>query len=147
MFINLDRPEVVMGENDFYFFTKVFFNNFIFFILCSGCVLNKYVTYVVIISNAYLLGINTPLIIMLQMGAVSVLLHGGIEFFGFFLGALIGLKSIEYHVANVKNTKLILLLGIIAIFLGALVEAYITTIFNDLNKENYYAGNFENNRC
>lgn len=31
MFINLDRPEVVMGENDFYFFTKVFFNNFIFF--------------------------------------------------------------------------------------------------------------------
>ena len=30
MFINLDRPEVVMGENDFYFFTKVFFNNFIF---------------------------------------------------------------------------------------------------------------------
>lgn len=98
-----------------------------FFILCSGCVLNKYVTYVVIISNAYLLGINTPLIIMLQMGAVSVLLHGGIEFFGFFLGALIGLKSIEYHVANVKNTKLILLLGIIAIFLGALVEAYIIT--------------------
>lgn len=118
-----------------------------FFILCSGCVLNKYVTYVVIISNAYLLGINTPLIIMLQMGAVSVLLHGGIEFFGFFLGALIGLKSIEYHVANVKNTKLILLLGIIAIFLGALVEAYITTVFNDLNKENYYAGNFESNRC
>ncbi len=52
---------------------------------------------------------------MLQMGAVSVLLHGGIEFW-FFLGALIGLKSIEYHVANVKNTKLILLLGIIAIF-------------------------------
>lgn len=84
---------------------------------------------------------------MLQMGAVSVLLHGVIEFFGFFLGALIGLKSIEYHVANVKNTKLILLLGIIAIFLGALVEAYITTIFNDLNKENYYAGNFESNRC
>lgn len=84
---------------------------------------------------------------MLQMGVVSVLLHGEIEFFGFFLGALIGLKSIEYHVANVKNTKLILLLGIIAIFLGALVEAYITTIFNDLNKENYYAGNFESNRC
>ena len=67
--------------------------------------------------------------------------------FWFFLGALIGLKSIEYHVANVKNTKLILLLGIIAIFLGALVEAYITAIFNDLNKENYYAGNFESNRC
>lgn len=130
MFINLDQPEVVMGENDFYFFTKVLFNNFIvFFILCSGCVLNKYVTYVVIISNTYLLGINTPLIIMLQMGAVSVLLHGVIEFFGFFLGALIGLKSIEYHVANVKNTKLILLLGIIAIFLGALVEAFISPLF------------------
>ena len=31
MFINLDQPEVVMGENDFYFFTKVLFNNFIVF--------------------------------------------------------------------------------------------------------------------
>ncbi len=123
-------------------FSQSFFNNFIFLYYVAD-VLNKYVTYVVIISNAYLLGINTPLIIMLQMGAVSVLTSWRDRVFGFFLGALIGLKSIEYHVANVKNTKLILLLGIIAIFLGALVEAYITAIFNDLNKENYYAGNFE----
>lgn len=104
LLIKTDPPNINMGKNDFSFFTKVLFNNLLVFtILCSGSFFTKYLTYLVIFSNAYLLGVNTPLIIILKFSSLAVFSHGIIEFSGFYLGALVGLKSMEYHIEHKKN--------------------------------------------
>lgn len=63
----------------------------------SGSLFNNTSTYSIIITNAYLLGVNTPMIISLQIQGISILFHGVLELFGFFLAALIGMKPIQYH--------------------------------------------------
>lgn len=130
LLIETDIPNITLGENNFSFFVKVLFNNLLVFtILCSGSFFTKYLTYLVIISNAYLLGVNTPLIITLKFSSLAIFSHGIVEFSGFYLGALIGLKSVKYHTQNKKNTEKIISIAILIIFLGAFIEAYISPSF------------------
>ncbi|MGY3725145.1 Stage II sporulation protein M [Granulicatella balaenopterae] len=116
-------------------YKKILINNIIVFILmCSGSLFNKISTYSIIITNAYLLGVNTPMIISLQIQGISILFHGVLELFGFFLAALIGMKPIQYHIKNKYNSYKILLLGLSMIVVSAIIEGYISYGFLKITK-------------
>lgn len=117
--------------NSYDFFISILKNNmFVYILLIIGCITASITTYVSIFFNGFMLGINTPLVINLGTSIIfGTLLHGVFEFLGFFFGALIGLKSIEFHLKNPLEAVKVLLLGFVCIVLGAFIEGYMSPMF------------------
>lgn len=110
-------------------FLSIFKNNFYVFILfLLGSVTYGFLTYANLITNAVVLAFATYWFFELGVLSFSVIVHGIPEFSAFFLAAILGLKSVKYHLLNRRSSFSILCLGVFLVLLGSILETYVSPL-------------------
>lgn len=119
-----------VSNDEFFSFKKVMHyiqnNGFVFILLCLGLITYKITTVINIVINGFLLGMY--LIPMVQIGGLSFLLHGVPELTGLYIGAYIGLSSMDNILINKMKYFVLFLLGFVLIVIAAIIETYLTPI-------------------